>query len=321
MPVGWGMRSECTRERALRELGERQVRGYLEGMTMEPSDSGPPRPDRPPMNPLDWDLGNVPPELPWGGVDEAGRGAWAGPVVAACVVLDQDSARRWAHVLRGVKDSKQLTPDRREALATELKAILPAWGIAEVDALAIDRENILQATLMAMRQAVSDLSVRPRILFVDGNRGPGTGLLERLVVDGDALSCAIGSASILAKAHRDAVMVGLEEQHPGYGFGQHKGYGTALHRARIRELGVSPVHRISYAPVAALQQVDEGLRDALRHSLDRCVSVAQLQAWVARDLRPAYGRLKLVWVETLRRRYADRLAQLAEAEGLAREPE
>jgi len=111
-------------------------------------------------------------------------------------------------------------------------------------------------------------------------------------------------------------MIGLEEQHPGYGFGQHKGYGTALHRAQIRALGVSPVHRISYAPVAALQEVDEDLRDALRHSLERCASVAELQAWVARELRPAYGHLKLVWVETLRRNYADRLAQLAEAEGL-----
>lgn len=273
------------------------------------------------MNPLDWDLGNVPPGVAWGGVDEAGRGAWAGPVVAACAVLDPETVRRWGHVLRGVRDSKQMAPDRREALASELKAVLPAWGIAEVEPMAIDRENILEATLTAMRQSVADLALRPRILFVDGNRAPGTGLLERLVVDGDALSCAVGAASILAKAHRDALMIGLEEQHPGYGFGQHKGYGTALHRARIGALGVSPVHRISYAPVAALQRPDEGLRDALRHSLDRCSSVAELRAWVAAELRPAYGKLKLVWVETLRRRYAERLALLAEAEGLTRETE
>jgi len=266
------------------------------------------------INPLDWDLGNVPPGVAWGGVDEAGRGAWAGPVVAACAVLDAATVHKWGHVLRGVRDSKQLTAERREVLAAELKSILPAYGIAELDAMAIDRENILEATMMAMRQAVADLTVRPRILFIDGNRGPRTGLPERLVVDGDALSCAIGAASILAKAHRDALMIGLEEQHPGYGFGQHKGYGTALHRARITELGVSPVHRISYAPVGALQRVDEDLRDRLRHSLDRCASVAELRAWVERELRPAYGRLKLVWVETLRRRYADRLAQLAAPE-------
>jgi len=273
------------------------------------------------MNPLDWDLGNVPPGVAWGGVDEAGRGAWAGPVVAACAVLDAETVHKWGHVLRGVRDSKQLNPERREALAAELKTILPAFAIAEVDAMAIDRENILEATLMAMRQSVSNLSLRPRILFIDGNRGPRTGLPERLVVEGDALSCAIGAASILAKAHRDALMISLEEIHPGYGFGQHKGYGTALHRARIAELGVSPVHRISYAPVAALQQVDEDLRDALRHSLDHCASVDELRAWVEAELRPAYGRLKRVWVETLRRHYADRLVRLADAEGLTREAE
>ena len=267
------------------------------------------------MNPLDWDLGNVPPGVAWGGVDEAGRGAWAGPVVAACAVLEAETVRRWGHVLRGVRDSKQMTPEKREVMAAELKAILPGYGIAEVEAMAIDRENILEATMMAMRQAVNEVLLRPRILFIDGNRGPRTGLPERLVVDGDALSCAIGAASILAKAHRDALMIALEEQHPGYGFGQHKGYGTALHRARIAELGVSPVHRISYAPVAALQRVDEELRDALHHSLDHCASLAELQAWVGTDLRPAYGRLKLVWVETLRRRYADRLARFAGGDG------
>lgn len=262
------------------------------------------------VNPLDWDLGNVPPGVAWGGVDEAGRGAWAGPVVAACAVLDGETARKWGHVLRGVRDSKKLTPERRGVLAAELKTILPAYGIAEVEAMAIDRENILEATMTAMRQAVADLAPRPRLLFVDGDRGPRTGLPERLVVDGDALSCAIGAASILAKAHRDALMVALEAVQPGYGFDRHKGYGTALHRARLAELGAGPVHRISYAPVMALQRFDESRRDALHRSLDQCRSVEALKAWVDAELRPAYGSLKLVWVETLRRRYADRLAQL-----------
>ncbi|HJV49703.1 MAG TPA: ribonuclease HII [Geothrix sp.] len=268
------------------------------------------------VNPLDWDLGNVPPGVAWGGVDEAGRGAWAGPVVAACAVLDGETVRKWGHVLRGVRDSKQLKPERREVLAAELKAILPAYAIAEMDAMAIDRENILEATMMAMRQSVANLSLRPRMLFIDGNRGPRTGLPERLVVDGDALSCAIGAASILAKAHRDALMVAMEAAHPGYGFGQHKGYGTPLHRAQLEALGVSPIHRISYAPIAAMQKVDEALRDVLRHRLDACTTVIELRAWVDQELRPSYGRLKLVWVETLRRRYADRLVQLADAEGL-----
>lgn len=263
------------------------------------------------VNPLDWDLGNVPSGVAWGGVDEAGRGAWAGPVVAACAVLDAETVHKWSHVLRTVRDSKKLRPERREVLATELKAILPAYGIAEVDALTIDRENILEATMMAMRQAVAEATLRPRLLFVDGDRGPRTGLPERLVVEGDAISCAIGAASILAKAHRDALMRDLEAAHPGYGFGQHKGYGTALHRAQLHALGASSIHRLSYAPVAAEQQVEESLRGALLKSLDECTTVADLQGWVATELRPAYGRLKLVWVETLRRRYADRLAQLA----------
>ncbi len=267
------------------------------------------------VNPLDWDLGNVPPGIAWGGVDEAGRGAWAGPVVAACAVLDGHAVHTWSHVLRSVRDSKQLSPERREALAQELKSVLTAWAVAEVDVMAIDRENILEATLMAMRQAVSSLAVRPRLLLVDGNRAPRTGLPERLVVEGDALSCAIGAASILAKAHRDARMVELDAQYPGYGFAQHKGYGTALHRDRLRAQGVTAAHRLSYAPVAALQEVDEAEREALRLSLDACASVAELQAWVEEALRPAYGRLKLVWVETLRRRYAERLAQVAAGEG------
>ena len=267
------------------------------------------------VNPLDWDLGNVPPGVAWGGVDEAGRGAWAGPVVAACAVLDAETVRKWGHVLRGVRDSKKLTAERREGLAVELKSILPAYGIAEMDPMTIDRENILEATMMAMRQAVVDLSLRPRILFIDGDHGPRTGLPERLVVEGDALSCAIGAASILAKAHRDSLMIHMDEVHPGYAFGRHKGYGTALHRAQMEALGVSPVHRISYAPVAALQRVDEGLPARLQQALERCNSATELRAWVDSELRPAYGRLRLTWVNALRQRYAECLTRLAGAEG------
>jgi ribonuclease HII len=268
------------------------------------------------MNLLDWDLGNVPPGIRWGGVDEAGRGAWAGPVVAACAVLDQETARKWRHVLLEMHDSKQVAPERREVLAAELKTILPAWAVAEVDSLAIDRENILEATLMAMRQAVDKLESKPRILFVDGNQAPKSGLLERLLVEGDATSCAVAAASILAKTHRDARMRELDGLYEGYGFAQHKGYGTALHRERLDALGVSPVHRLSFAPVEARQQVDEGLRDALLQSLEGCASVLDLHCWVDVHLRPAYPKLKRVWIETLRRRYADRLARLAYEEDL-----
>jgi len=265
------------------------------------------------MNPLDWDLGNLPPGLAWGGVDEAGRGAWAGPVVAACAVLDRPAAARWGHVLREARDSKLLAPERRTALAAELKQILPAWTVAEVDNLGIDRENILQATLQAMRQAVAQSPVQPRILLVDGNRAPRTGLLERLVVDGDALSCAIACASILAKTHRDALMAELDGPVPGYGFARHKGYGTPDHRKALAELGPSRAHRLSYAPVAALQRPDEALREPLRAGMEACASVAELQGWVETALRPAYGQLKLAWVGELRDRYAERLALLAGA--------
>ena len=263
------------------------------------------------MNPLDWDLGNIPPGIPWGGVDEAGRGAWAGPVVAACAVLDHATVERWGQVLRAARDSKLLSPDKREALASELKRILPGWAVAEVDNLAIDRENILEASMSAMRQAVAGLALRPRILLVDGNRAPHSGLPERLVVDGDALSCAIACASILAKTHRDGLMRELDLSLPGYGFARHKGYGTAVHRQALTTLGASTAHRLSYAPVAALVRPEPSLRASLMAQIELCRSVAELQAWVEDSLRPAYGGLELAWVETLRGRYGERLAFLA----------
>lgn len=267
------------------------------------------------VNPLEWDLGNVPPGIAWGGVDEAGRGAWAGPVVAACAVLDPAAVGKWGHVLRGARDSKKLSPERRETLALELKASLAAWAVAASDNLAVDRENILEATLGAMREAIRGVAVQPRLLFVDGDRAPRSGLPERLVVEGDAHSCAVACASILAKTHRDAILRDLDGTLPGYGFARHKGYGTAEHREALDRLGPSPVHRMSYAPVAARIRPDGELREQLRQDLDAAASVADLHAWVEQRLRPGYGRLKPLWVESLRRRYADRLAQLAVAEG------
>jgi len=260
---------------------------------------------------LEWDLGNIPPGIAWGGLDEAGRGAWAGPVVAACAVLDRGVAGRWGHVLGAARDSKQMVPEKREALAAELKMILPGWAVAEVDNLGIDRENILEASLSAMRQSVAALKLRPRILLVDGNRAPRTGLPERLVVDGDALSCAIACASILAKTHRDGLMRELDQALPGYGFARHKGYGTQIHRQALAALGGSPAHRLSYTPVAALVRPEEELRLTLMAQVEACASVPELQAWVAESLRPAYGRLRLAWVEALRGRYGERLAALA----------
>lgn len=262
---------------------------------------------KPKVSLLDWDLGNIPPGIPWGGVDEAGRGAWAGPVVAACAVLDRPTCERWGHVLRSARDSKKLSPQKRTSLATELKAILPAYAIAEVDNLSIDRENILEASMEAMRQAVSRLGVKPRILLVDGDRAPRTGLPERLVVEGDALSCAVACASILAKTHRDALLESLDVPHPGYGFGRHKGYGTPEHRKALQALGTCAVHRLSYAPVLALQQVSEEAHNTVSDALERCTTVEELHQWVGTLLKPAYGLLAPGWVDALRDRYARKL--------------
>ena len=263
------------------------------------------------MNPLDWDLGNVPPGIAWGGVDEAGRGAWAGPVVAACAVIDPGAARKWGHVLREARDSKRLSPERREVMALELKSALAGWAVAEADNLTVDRENVLEATLSTMRDAIRGVPTAPRILFVDGDRAPKSGLLERLVVDGDDLSCAVACASILAKTHRDALMREYDAIYPAYGFAHHKGYGTAEHRAALDRLGASPVHRISYSPVESRLHPDPAVREDLRGRLEEARSVTELQAWVETRLRPNYGRLKRIWIETLRRRYGDLLAQLA----------
>ena len=160
-------------------------------------------------------------------------------MVAACAVLDPDTAARWGHVLRAARDSKLLVAgEAREALAAELKMILPAWAVAEVDNLGIDRENILEASLCAMRQAVAAVRGAARASCWWTATGPrARGLPERLVVDGDALSCAVACASILAKTHRDALMRDLDQRHPGYGFARHKGYGTPAHRRALRDPG------------------------------------------------------------------------------------
>ncbi|MCL1909176.1 MAG: ribonuclease HII [Holophagaceae bacterium] len=185
----------------------------------------------------------------WGGVDEAGRGAWAGPVVAAAVALTRDVAQKWKEVLQTARDSKAMKPEKRNALAMELKVVLPAWSVAVIDNKAIDRDNILEATKAAMREAIGELSVKPDLLLIDGDHAPGSGLRERTVVGGDACSCAIACASILAKAYRDELMVALDSTFPQYGFAQHKGYGTRAHQEALAEYGPCPVHRLSYRPV------------------------------------------------------------------------
>jgi ribonuclease HII len=180
------------------------------------------------------------------GVDEAGRGPLAGPVFAAAVILDP------ARPVGGLRDSKKLTPARRGALALVIKRDALAWAIAECSAAEIDDLNILQASMLAMRRAIEALATVPALALIDGNRCPVMEIRALAIIGGDDKVHSISAASILAKTARDAALVRLHGIYPQYGFDQHKGYPTPMHLARLREHGVSPVHRRSYAPVRAL---------------------------------------------------------------------
>jgi len=178
------------------------------------------------------------------GVDEAGRGPLAGPVVVAAVILDP------ARPIMGLADSKVLSPARREELAIEIRARAFAFSVIEIGVNEIDELNILQASLLGMSRALHALATRPRLALIDGNKLPRNLPCDaRAIVDGDALEPAIGAASILAKVVRDARMRELDALHPGYGFAVHKGYPTAAHRAALERLGPCPEHRRSFAPV------------------------------------------------------------------------
>jgi ribonuclease HII len=185
------------------------------------------------------------------GVDEAGRGPLAGPVVAAAVVLDP---RR---PVEGLRDSKQLTAARRRELADLIRANALAFAVAEASVAEIDRLNILQASLLAMRRAIEALDPAADLVLIDGNRLPLLPMAARAVVGGDAIEPAISAASILAKTHRDALMTNLHEHYPQYGFEHHFGYPTPQHLARLNELGPCAVHRRSFAPVRALLETLE----------------------------------------------------------------
>lgn len=178
------------------------------------------------------------------GVDEAGRGPLAGPVVAAAVILDD------LHPIEGLADSKKLTAARREKLYDEIRAKALCCSIAEATVEEIDRLNILQATLLAMRRAVEGLRLKPAKVLVDGNRLPVLDVLAEAIVKGDAKVPAISAASILAKVHRDRWCAEYDREFPQYGFAAHKGYGTAEHLAALRAHGACPQHRKSFAPVA-----------------------------------------------------------------------
>ena len=177
------------------------------------------------------------------GVDEAGRGPLAGPVVAAAVILDP------ANPIAGLNDSKKLSAKRREALAVEIHAKALAWAVAEASVEEIDQINILQASLLAMQRAVELLGISPTHALIDGNRCPSLSCSAEAIIGGDGKVASIAAASILAKTVRDAGMMLLHVAYPMYGFDRHMGYPTAQHLAALQEHGVSSVHRRSYAPV------------------------------------------------------------------------
>ncbi len=183
------------------------------------------------------------------GVDEAGRGALAGPVVVAAVILD------YAKPIEGIDDSKKLTPAKRSRLFDLIVSNALAWHIAELDAAYIDEHNILQATLQGMREAVEALAGPDDLCLIDGNQIP-SGLVcnAHPVIHGDGLSASIAAASILAKVHRDRLMCAQDAAYPLYGFASHKGYGTARHVLALWENGTCPLHRRSFYPVSQITQ-------------------------------------------------------------------
>lgn len=198
---------------------------------------------------------------PIAGIDEAGRGPWAGPVVAAAVVLDPD------RIPQGIDDSKALDADERERLFARIMATAIAVGVGIGDVERIERDNILAATLWAMGEAVKGLSCRPRLALVDGNRAPRLKCETRTIVRGDAKCLSIAAASIIAKVTRDRMMIALAREIPGYGFERHKGYGTPEHRTALVRLGLTVHHRRSWKPVQLALGLIEAQAEAPANSL------------------------------------------------------
>lgn len=180
------------------------------------------------------------------GVDEAGRGAWAGPVCVAAVILKP------FEVISGINDSKKISPKKREELFDVIISKALAYGISLVDADVIDDINILQATLKGMQSSVASLQIKPQYILIDGNQAPKFDVPHSTLIDGDALSQTIGAASILAKVTRDRLMCELHGQFPAYNFASHKGYGTKVHQEALTKFGVLAMHRKSYAPIKNL---------------------------------------------------------------------
>jgi ribonuclease HII len=240
------------------------------------------------------------------GVDEAGRGPLAGPVYAAAVIFPK------GRDVPGVNDSKRLTGNERERLEPEILKIALAAHVTSVDAAEIDRINIFQATLVAMRGAITSLSVAPQHVLVDGKFTAGSPFPETAIIDGDARSLSIAAASILAKVARDRHMREMDVQYPGYGFQQHKGYGTRQHLDALRRLGPCAIHRRSFAGVAPEPdnpQRESSALDSLERALRLCASLDELKA-VAGIILERKGSLTQRELERLRRVFRNQRAKV-----------
>jgi ribonuclease HII len=184
------------------------------------------------------------------GLDEAGRGAWAGPVSAAAVILPPDPGLSIR--LNGVRDSKLMTGRQRTAWAIRIKETALVWAVGFASQAEIDESNILAATRLAMQRALEQLALPPQHLLIDAVRLSGVNLPQTVLIKGDMRSLSIAAASVLAKTARDALLVAWDEEYPEYGFARHKGYGTALHQSALQKQGPCPLHRCSFAPIREL---------------------------------------------------------------------
>jgi len=256
------------------------------------------------------------------GIDEAGRGAWAGPVVAAAVVLPLDRPDL-AHALRGVRDSKQCTPRQRDELFDRIREVALAVGVGSVPPERVDDVGILPATRQAMTQAVGRLGVAPDALLIDALRLPDLSLPQRPLIKGDARSLSIAAASIVAKVSRDRAMVALDARYGDYGFGQHKGYGTRGHQQALASLGPSPVHRLSFAPLRKLTGETDDTIKILTYNIhhwqgsDDCVDVARVASVIADVGADVVGLNEVFHPLTSAGKTRDLLSRLAARLGMA----
>lgn len=234
------------------------------------------------------------------GIDEAGRGPLAGPVVASCVILPREFS------VDGIRDSKKLTPKKREYLYEEIKSYAIDWAVGIVDSKTIDRINIRNASFEAMKIALYGMKVKPDFLLVDGFRIPGIDTAQKGIVHGDATVLSIASASIIAKVTRDRIMLEYDNVHPEYGFAKHKGYGTQLHLSRIREHGVSRIHRMTFSRVREFVDANAFCEEyhGLKAMLTDCFSMESLSSAVE-EIKRKETQLIMPEIESLRRIYLE----------------